>query len=205
MKHILLAFLLGLLIPASVSARVGVGVGTGKIVVKDQLKPGIIYQLPPLTVLNTGDEVSEYGLSVEYHENQPEQRPAQEWFVFSPPQFSLEPGGVQQVEITLNLPVRATPGEYFAYLEAHPRKSDGTGGTSINIAAAAKLYFAVVPATVLSALYYRAASFWQVYAPWPKLGVISVGIIAVVLMAKKHLKITIGLKNEGKRLVPKRQ
>lgn len=181
--------------PTVVSARIGVGVGTGKIVVEDQLKPGIIYQLPLLTVLNTGDEPTTYGLSIEYHEDQPERRPSQEWFVFSPSGFSLDPGGVQQVEVTLNLPVRAAPGDYFAYLEAHPRKSSDSGTTNINIAAAAKLSFTVVPANVLSAMYYRGVSFWQVYAPWPRRAAIGILAVITVFIVRRYLNIDVSLRN----------
>lgn len=59
-----------LLLPILALARIGVGVGIGKIVVDQPLKPGLIYTLPSLPVLNTGDEPAEYGVSIEYHEGQ---------------------------------------------------------------------------------------------------------------------------------------
>ncbi len=49
-------------------AQIGVGVGVGKIQVDEKLKPGMIYQLPSFTVLNTGGEPSDYEISIQYHE-----------------------------------------------------------------------------------------------------------------------------------------
>ncbi len=61
MRKIFLLCLLIFLFPTGVVfARIGVGVGTGKITIDENLKPGIIYKLPPLTVVNTGDEASDY-------------------------------------------------------------------------------------------------------------------------------------------------
>ena len=51
----LVVFLALLAFPFLVYAKLGVGVATGKIVVEDKLRPGMIYNLPALTVLNTGD------------------------------------------------------------------------------------------------------------------------------------------------------
>ncbi len=70
---------------SSVWARVGVGIGTGKIVVEDKLKPGEIYKLPSVAVLNTGDEPGEYEVGITYHEKQPELLPPEGWFNFKPP------------------------------------------------------------------------------------------------------------------------
>ena len=55
-----------------VIAWIGVGVGTGKIQVTEKLKPGQIYILPSISVLNTGDEKGNYKVSIAYHEKQPE-------------------------------------------------------------------------------------------------------------------------------------
>ena len=45
-------------------ASIGVGVGTGKIELDEILRPGLDYSLPPITVINTGDEASEFILTV---------------------------------------------------------------------------------------------------------------------------------------------
>ena len=138
-----------------VVASIGVGVGTGKIQVDEKLKPGTIYQLPALGVLNTGDEESDYEVIISYHEKQPELKPQNEWFDFSPQKFHLEPGKIQNVSIKLNLPIKAEPGQYFAYLEAHPVKSSPAQTTTIGIAAATKLYFEITPGNIFSGIYYK--------------------------------------------------
>ncbi len=190
---IVLVFLF-LLFPHNVFAKIGVGVGTGKIQVEDKLKPGVIYQLPPFTVINTGDELGDYEVDISYHEKQPELSPPKSWFIFSPQKFHLEPGEVQTVDVKLNLPVTARPGDYFAYLEGHPVKKSQSGDTTIGVAAAAKLYFTVVPENIFLGIYYKIISFWKVYAPWPQRVIVLLAIGVAYLLARKYLKIQIGLK-----------
>jgi len=196
-KLILILFLLSLLMPVITFARIGVGVGVGKIEVDKSLKPGGIYDLPSLPVFNTGDEPGNYGVSIEYHQDQPQMQPPQEWFSFEPASFYLEPGQAQNVVIKLNLPVKTVPGDYFAYLEGHPVKKDTTaGGTTIGVAAAAKLYFTVAPANIWQGIYYRVISFWTMNAPWTWV------LLAILLMAifltlfKKHFAFQIGIKRK---------
>lgn len=188
---ILLSFLL---VPASIFARIGVGVATGKIQVNDKLKPGIIYNLPPLTVINTGDIPSEYEVSMTYFEKQGQLKPPNDWFIFSPQRFHLEPGKVQVVKIKINLPITVTPGNYFGFLEAHPIQKDTSGQTTIGIAAATKLYFTVVPANIFYAIFYKIVSFWNIYAPWPQRVLIFVLIVGSALFVRKFFNIQIGLK-----------
>lgn len=165
--------------PIFVSAKIGVGVGTGKIQVDQPLKAGLIYTLPPLTVINTGDEPSEYGVGVQYRDKQPELVPPKEWFSFSPLNFHLEPEQSQTVQVKLTLPVSgAKPGDYFAFLQGFPSKKVGVGGsTSVGVAAAAKLYFTVTPANIFVGLYYRGVSLCKQYSPW------SYVILAVIFAA----------------------
>ena len=190
----LLIALVSLAIPSFASARIGVGVGTGKIEVEDELKPGTIYELPPLTVINTGDEASHYEVAVSYHEKQSELRPERSWFIFSPQQFELDPGEVQTVTVKVDLPVRVEPGKYFAYLEGHPLKKSESGEASIGIAAAAKLYFTVVPGSFIEGIYYKVLSFWNIYAPWSQRAATLLGIIVVALIFKRFFHIEIGRK-----------
>ena len=111
---------LALLFTPSAQASIGVGVGTGRIQLEEELKPGILYQLPSISVINTGDEAGEYILDVSFRENQSEMRPNVDWFTYKPEKFSLEPGEGKIVEVTLTLPVKTVPGDYFAFLEARP-------------------------------------------------------------------------------------
>ncbi len=191
---IVLFFSVVFLFPSQVLASIGVGVGTGKIQVDEKLKPGIIYELPPLTVINTGDEASEYEVNISYHEGQPELKPQESWFILSPKTFQLEPGATQVVDIKLNLPIRAEPGNYFAYLEGHPFKKSVSGNTVIGVAAAAKLYFTVVPANPIAGIFYKMISFWNVYAPWPQR--VAIGLVVVIALAffKKFFNIQVNVK-----------
>jgi len=164
---------------------VGVGVGIGKVVIDKPLKAGGIYSLPDLPVLNTGDERGDYQASIQYLEGVPQMWPPREWFSFSPETFSLDPGGVQQVKVTLTIPLHTTPGDYFAYLEAHPIKKSVAGQTSIGVAAAAKLYFTVAPANIFEAIYYRITSLYSRYHPWDT---IALGLIALILIVRFFAK-----------------
>jgi len=167
-------------ISSGVFAGVGVGVNLGKINIDEPLKPGGIYSFPVIGVINTGDEPGDYELAVTYHQDQPELRPAESWFNFSPASFRLEPGESRNVVIVLSLPVRMKPGSYFAYLEAHPVIAAGPG-TTIGVAAATKTYFTVLPANLWQAVTHRVSSFFVLYAPWTYV-VLSVVIGATLIV-----------------------
>ena len=181
MKIILISLLIPALFasPLFALASVGVGVNLGKINIEEPLKPGGLYTFPVIGVINTGDTAGDYAFEVTYHQDQPELRPDAEWFSVSPSTFSLGAGESQNVEIQLSLPVKMKPGDYFAYLEAHPVVVSGPG-TTIGIAAATKTYFTVVPANLWQALIHRVSSFFSLYAPWPQV-VLAIIIGAVLL------------------------
>lgn len=170
---------------------IGVGVGTGRIVLDDPVKPSLEYELPSIAVFNNGDVESDYEMTVQYNETQPEQKPPSGWVNFSPSTFKLGPGDVQQIVITLHPPYDAMPGDYFAYLEARPVKKDESGSTAIAVAAATKFSFKVIPANFLMRIYYAVLAFWITY----KLIIIPVVaaliIVIIVLLAKKYLKVEV--------------
>ncbi len=173
-------------------AAIGVGVGTGKIQVDDKLAPGIIYELPPLTVLNTGDVAGEYGVRLAFHEGQPQMQPGDTWFTFKPTRFYLEPGQAQKVDITLNLPINAVPADYFTYLEGYPiQVASDDGETAISIAAAAKLYFTISPANIFQGMYFRLKSLWNTNQPWSTVSAVILFGIILIIFLKKHLNIKI--------------
>ena len=123
-------------------AKIGVGVGIGKIQVDQPLKSGLIYTLPNFVLVNTGNEPSEYGIQIAYHQDQPELRPAKEWFKFEPSQFYLEPDQSQSVQIKLTLPIRgAKPGDYFAFLQGRPLQKTENGMTSVGMRRSARRIF----------------------------------------------------------------
>jgi len=174
---IFFVFLLTISFGPAVFAGVGVGVGAGKIIVQEHLRPGGIYELPALPVIDTGDEPSDYGVSLDYDNHQPQLQPAKEWFNFEPSSFHLEPKQSQVVKITLTVPLKVVPGDYFAYLEAHPVKKSVAGQTSVGIAAAAKLYFTIAPANIFQAIYYRFINLYSRYHPWDTI------ILAIIFAA----------------------
>lgn len=187
-----------LILPIVVSAKIGVGVGTGKIQVDQPLKAGLIYTLPPLTVLNTGDEPSNYGVGVQHREQQTELIPADEWFSFEPLNFYLEPGQMQVVQVKLTLPVRgAKPGDYFAFLQGFPEKKAGTeGSTSVGVAAASKLYFTVAPANFFMGLYYRGVSLCRQYSPWSYVILAVIFAAIFISLLRRFFSFNIGVKKK---------
>lgn len=173
-------------------AKVGVGVGLGKIQIDEALSPGGIYNLPSLPVLNTGDEDLEYEVEVTYLSEQEEMQPAGEWFNFSPQRFPLTAGSSQTVDIVLTLPVDTRPGDYFAFLEAHPVAEKE--GVTIGVAAATKLNFTIKPKGVLGAAIERIRSLIEANKP---VAYVIAGIVvggSAILLANRYLDIKIGFK-----------
>lgn len=183
--------------PENIFARTGVGVGTGQIIVDQELKSGIIYQLPPVTVLNTGDEDTFYAMEISYKQDQSQLSPSQSWFTFNPETFLLKPGEARKVDVTLKLPLKTTPGNYFAYLEVHPVKKLTAGAASVSIAAAAKLYFKIVPASFFEGVYYRVISFWIRNTPWTNLAAAFIGSLILILIFKKFFNFQIQVKKKN--------
>jgi hypothetical protein len=183
-----------LLVPIFGFAKIGVGVGTGKIILDQPLKPGLIYSLPPFVVINTGDEASEYEVTIEHRENQPEIRPAKDWFNYKPISFYLEPGKTQTVQTKLSLPVKgAKPGDYFAFLSAHPVSKAEIGGTSVGVAAASKLYFTVAPANFFTGVYYRIVSLLSLYRPWSYVVMAVIIAALAVVFSRRFFSFNIGV------------
>lgn len=176
----------------SAFAKLGVGVGLGKINIDETLNPGGIYNLPSLPVLNTGDEVADYELEVTFLSDQKELKPESDWFSFTPQNFTLDAGKSQLVEVKLTFPVDARPGDYFAFLEAHPVVDKD--GVTIGIAAATKLNFTIKPSNILGAAIERVRSLFEQSKPvsYIVLGVVA-GLI-VLIVANRYINIRVGLK-----------
>lgn len=179
--------LLASLTSAKTQASVGVGVGTGKIEVKEEIKSGSIYTLPPITVFNTGTEDASYTMEVTLNETQPQLKPNPNWFSFSPQEFSLSPGKSQLVTPTFHPPLVTQPGDYFGYLEAHPSETVQQGGATIGVAAATKLSFTVIPSNIFIAILYRILAIFQSYAPWSYIAVIMAVVGSVILILRRRL------------------
>lgn len=193
-RIIFLTILLSLL-TLPVFAGVGVGVNLGKIEIDQPLKPGGIYHFPSIGVINTGDEPGEYELAITYHQDQPQLRPASEWFSFDPSSFHLEPGASQNAAVKLTLPLKVKPGDYFAYLEAHPVVKAGPG-TTIGVAAATKVYFSIIPANIWQAIYYKTIFLFTMYAPWTYVVLAMVGGAIIIVIFRKFFAFQIGVRKK---------
>lgn len=180
-----------LIVPAVAQATIGVGVGTGRIVVRDDIKAGKIYKLPPITVFNTGTERATYTVAVTLNEKQPQLKPDPDWISFSPDSFALSPGKAQVVTPTLHPPIRAKAGEYFAYLEAHPEETVTQGSTAVGVAAATKLSFHVVPSNIFIALFDRIVALLQQFAPWSYIVIALAVVLLIYRRLRKHFNFSI--------------
>ncbi len=178
-----LSLLLFLALPVSVAASVGVGVGTGRIAVAEKLRSGGIYTLPPVTVFNTGTEPATYTMDITLNEKQDQLKPNPAWFSFSPRQFTLSPKNSQIVTPTVHPPLRTNPGEYFAYIEAHPTETVKQGTATVGVAAATKLSFSVTASNIFTSLFYRLLGLYRHYQPWSQIGLLllALGIAAIIL------------------------
>lgn len=182
--------------PSLSLADVGVGVGSGRVTVQEPLKPGGTYDLPSIPVLNTGDEPGNYEMAIEYHEGQAQHKPERSWFSFTPPVFPLDPGRSQVVKISIRLPVKTEPGEYFAYLEARPITIDEAGKSRVNVAAAAKLFFTVEPANIFQGMYFFVLSFLTRYAPWTYVVLAVIAAAAALSILRRYVSFNVGIKKK---------
>ncbi len=199
--------------------RVGVGVGTGKMEVDEELLPGRGYNLPPLVVFNTGDVSSFYEIVVEYSDRETGLRPDKDWFTFTPQTFFLEPGGQQTVSIRLTMPLRGTqPEDYFALIVAQPtdevsdeqQTDDDTedesaedegsprAGATVGVAAGSRLYFTVAPANFFQALYYRLSDIYDENKPACSILIVIVILLILRSIFKRYFKIERKGKNTKK-------
>lgn len=194
-KLIFFLLLIVLIFPLTVFGRVGVGTGTAEIRVDKPLKPGGVYDIPSVVIFNTGDESSNYGIGIAYDADRTELRPAKEWFSFDPSLSYLEPTKSQSVAVKLTLPVKARPGDYFAYLETHPVIKTGTG-TSVGMAVGTRLFFTVVPANIWQAITLRISSFWTRHAPWDWV-ILGIALAAIVIVfLRKRFTFQVGVRKK---------
>jgi hypothetical protein len=178
-----------------VSADIGVGIMPGKITVNESLMPGGQYQLTSIQVVNTGTETAQYKMDVAQMGKQDELQPSNEFFSFNPESFKLEAEANQVISVSLNIPLGAEPGDYLAYVEAHP-VSQNTGGTSIGVAAATKVYFTVKPASTWAGIMNMIGSFFKRNAPISYIvpGVIVVGILIFLVSRRLKLELRVSRK-----------
>jgi hypothetical protein len=173
-----------------IQANPGVGIMPGSIDIDQVLLPGGYYPLPALQVFNTGDQISNYEISLARMEKQNELQPSEDFFFFEPVNFQLAPNDSQLVHINLKIPIRAEPGDYLAHIEAHII-SQNQKGTIIGIAAATKLYFTVKQTGSLEGMIISTGSFFKRYSPISFI-LPSVIILAILLLLfRRYIKIEI--------------
>jgi hypothetical protein len=156
--------LVWLILGQTTAAGPGVGVTLGSIRIDELLDRGAGYDLPQVGVINTGDTPSDYEVVIGYMDGRAELKPPDDWFSFQPQRFQLAPGQVQNVRISLDLPARAEPGDYFALIEAHPIAQ--SEGVLIQAAAASTLTFTIEPSSRLEALLRRINRYLDDAQPW---------------------------------------
>jgi len=152
--------------------------GAGEIRVDEPVKLGGIYELPSVRIFNTGDEITTYGMGVAFHQDYHQLRPDKNWFSFNPSTFTIGPGESQEVLITMTVPLKGEPGDYFAFIESGPVPTNAPG-TSVGVAVATKLYFTLIPANLFQAISFRVSSFFETYSPWSWGGL---GLVIIVIL-----------------------
>ena len=175
------------------SAKIGVGMGAGEIRVDEPVKLGGIYELPSVRIFNTGDEITTYGMGVAFHQDYYQLRPDKNWFSFSPSTFTIGPGESQEVKITMLVPLKGEPGDYFAFIESGPVPTNAPG-TSVGVAVATKLFFTLVPANIFQAIGFRVSSFFETYSPWSWGGLGLIALIILFVIFPKFFSFNIAVK-----------
>ena len=176
-------------------AKVGVGMGAGEIRVDEPVKLGGIYELPSLRIFNTADEVTTYGMGVAFHQDYLQLRPDKSWFSFNPSTFTINPGESQEVSITMLVPLKGEPGDYFAFIESGPVPTNAPG-TSVGVAVATKLYFTLIPANLFQAIGFRISSFFETYSPWSWGGLGFIVLIALLVIFRKFFLFNIAVRKQ---------
>jgi hypothetical protein len=169
--------------PMASMADRGVGVTVGRIDVNTRVRPGGQYALPSIGILNTGDQADDYTLGLTYLTNQPQMRPDAKWVAFSPTTIRIPAGESRTVEVSLNIPSGADPGEYFALLEA----SVGNAGTDSTLAGAAtKLTFTVGPSSWLDTQKRRFDRWLDDSQPWTTIiPILLLGGVVLITVSKR--------------------
>ncbi|MCG2685915.1 hypothetical protein L6258_00925, partial [Candidatus Parcubacteria bacterium] len=176
------------------AARVGAGIGIGRIRIGQELTPGGIYPLPKIPVVNTGTEGGTYEMGLSYLEGQGEVRPDETWVEFEPRRLHLEAGEMRHIEASLRLPTNARPGDYFSLLEV--RRVPPEGKVRVGPAAAAKFYFSVRASSVLGAYRARFLTFIEtnsiIYLILAVFLLIEAGLIL-----RRHFRIKVEVRRGG--------
>jgi hypothetical protein len=188
---LILALALALSLAGIAHADVGVGVDLGRITVDEKLAPGGQYRLPTLTVTNPGDTAGEYRVRVTDPGEPGWAAPPEGWFRLEPARFRLDPGAAQPVQVALELPAGAEPGQYAAYLEASP-VAEGAG-VQVGAAVATLVTFEVKPSSRWAAWRLQAWRVLDDHSPWPQIVAGALLLGAVAALVRRRLRIAVSI------------
>ncbi len=153
-----------------------IGSDAKSITVDQAIHPGQTVKLPVFGIYNKGTKQASYEMAVVAVGKA--DAVDSSWVDFSPRTFSLDPGAVTKVTVTVFVPSGARPGTYQALLAG---SIVGTGGSNVNMSVGIgpMLTIRVAQGWWLSAGWYAFAGFFERSAPWSYFGAI-VACLAIV-------------------------
>lgn len=169
---------------SQVLAKIGVGVGDEEISLLEPIKAGDKYTIPGVRIFNTGDEVTTYTMNVSYDQEYSQLRPKQDWFLFTPRTFTLQPGQSQKINIQMSVPAKAASGDYFALIESGPVVKNEVG-TSVGIAVGTKLFFTLQSVSFLQMLVTKFINF----SPWSWVIMIVCFVLTIIFLLNKFFSL----------------
>jgi hypothetical protein len=167
-------------------AAVGVGTTTPQIVIDQDVRPGGIYRLPAIPVINTGTVRSEYKIFADRASQQSVHFADPAWITVLPETIVLEAGARGLVTPTMRVPLKARPGDYQALLVAQPIMP-GADAATPNIQVGTKVLFRIARSNLLMAVYWRIRSLFELWSPWPYLVLAAlIALPATVLVIRRY-------------------
>jgi hypothetical protein len=154
------------------SGNTGAGVGANPIVLSAVARPGRVYQLPSLYVVNTGTSPSHYRLKVEQFAPHAGRAVPPSWISFDRNGFLLKAKESTTIELRLTVPSRAATGKYVSDIVAGTEAGTKVSGAVASAQAATQLMFTVGTGSASSLRW-----------PWWVYLVIGCGITFIVLIA----------------------
>lgn len=181
---LLVALLLG---PAVAHAEIGAGTDIGKIALTDRIETGGSYDLPVFKVINTGTEPT--GYIVKAVPVKGSKTPGANWFTFEPSAVFLGPSESAVIQVKMDVPANAAPGEYQALLVGEVDRGPAqASGARVNIGAGPRLEMTIVQSGPLSAAWYSVSSWFMGGMPWTAVALAALLLIvaAAVLIARRR-------------------
>jgi hypothetical protein len=172
--------------PAAADASVGVGVQAGPVRLAGAAHPGGTYALPPVYVVNTGTQPESVGIRIERISRGTGRSVPSAWIRVSALPPSLGHGQSARIPLSLVVPPRARPGQYFSDVVVTGSAALTVGGAHLGVAAATDLEFRIAPGAVPT-------HGWFAMPSWVPIGVVFILALAAaaVLMTRSGIRIRI--------------